>query len=1500
MALINPLIGSNLVTGAAPFDSTLIGNSVWLDGSADYLNRTPSSAGNRTRWTLAWWFQLNAVATDMAFFSANNGSNDFFIRMDGTSNQQMMIMDDNASMNCRTVAFQRDVGWYHCIMSYDSNQGVAKDRIQIYLNGERQEVSFQSAAEPSSGGETFWNNNQNHEIGRRSRTSGSHANAYMAQIVFLNADSIQNGDVAVTDFLDTFTFGTNGSQFVPKKDSDIAALATAAGGNSFCLDFADTSNFGNDISGNSPSGENDFTANSMAASNQSLNTPSNVYPKVSNIGIPSGSTGANYTMTSGSNRMVYSGSNQGYFGLISTQAIQPDDPKIYWEHYLESGSVGGASGGRVGVGLAAINFDAGNASGFVGAGGNNPSNVRGVIYDNGSQQPPSGGAADTSATLVPVGGIGNYAYEPSTGKFWVGLNGTWNNGSATASTTLNPSSHDYQTTPQDFVFFLSAARSTDISVLNFGDNPTFSGNETAGGNSDANGHGNFKYAVPSGFLAPCSANLTAPDYQGIDYFDATLYEGNGTGQRVGDFVPFTDAYAVSNSVMFMHDEVRSLSRTIEAPSAGAPAKKGTWSIWFKTGNIDTDCVFFDNGTTATNRFSLQMDASGQIVFSHGGTTILKTSADFKGDGAWHNLVLKVDTALSSASARAIMFMDGVEQTSFETDSRSSLSQDAELGYMDEGATQFVGSYNGSSANQWDGYLAEAVFLDNEFENASSFGQLDTSTNRWIPKDVSGLTFGNCGFYLEFKTSSLSDGTLIAQGTGTPIGNMTAGGGLAAAFDGDIENYNAGAQSNSTSGNIGKDWGSGVTKTVTGVAVKMLGNVTIDGGAADETMTLTVERSDNGTDFTQIYTQSGIVVGNGHTVTRRMGFSNTAAARYARVSVSHGGGAETHISELEFYENGSVLGSDLGTDTSGNGNHFTMSNGSGESGLPDAGIWETADQFIDTPSLNFATIDPVISNGGTPVTVSEGNLTGVRSSSGFQQAYSNFSGFRLQENTGIYFAEVLVGSDTSNFHVGVLSGDPPSSTNRYLGQDSNTYGYAIDSGNKVNSGTYVSYGATYTAGDVIGIEIDTDTGSINFHKNGSDQGQAFTAVPGPYSFAFASESNGGPGTFNFGQQLALGGASTTFNAAANGNFKHTPPTGAKALNQDNLDATASKITAWAWIKNRDATDNHILVDRVRGVGKDLHSNSDPSIGDIAPAEVTNMNTVQRFFQRGVQIGSDVEVNTANESYVLWQWLLGDTATSATSFAVDSISSGVPNLASTSLVADADHFAIVSYTGAGGSVSSSNTIRHGMTGAPEMIWVKERDHANGWIVSTTDIGFNKVVRLDVTAEEGVDDGAFKSTAPTSTLITLGSNSGTNRSGGKMICYAFRSVPGVCKIGTYIGNGDGTGSDTVNGPYVNCGFRPRWILFKWLSGGSLSAEGWVLKDTARQIINPNDDADLVPNGSNAEAAGATHGADILSDGFKIRGGGGAVNKSGAKYLYMAMADIGGNGTLPPIYGR
>ena len=143
---------------------------------------------------------------------------------------------------------------------------------------------------------------------------------------------------------------------------------------------------------------------------------------------------------------------------------------------------------------------------------------------------------------------------------------------------------------------------------------------------------------------------------------------------------------------------------------------------------------------------------------------------------------------------------------------------------------------------------------------------------------------------------------VSQGAGTATGNMTSGGGLTAAFDGSANAYNAGAKRSGTSGNIGKDWGSGVTKKITGVVFRIISNGKIDGGAGAETLAITVERSDNGSDYTQIYSESGISNNaNGQTFTKITGFSNTAAARYVRINFSHGGGAETHVDEVTFYE-----------------------------------------------------------------------------------------------------------------------------------------------------------------------------------------------------------------------------------------------------------------------------------------------------------------------------------------------------------------------------------------------------------------------------------------------------------------------------------------------------------------------------------------------------------------------------------------------------------------------
>ena len=149
-------------------------------------------------------------------------------------------------------------------------------------------------------------------------------------------------------------------------------------------------------------------------------------------------------------------------------------------------------------------------------------------------------------------------------------------------------------------------------------------------------------------------------------------------------------------------------------------------------------------------------------------------------------------------------------------------------------------------------------------------------------------------------------------------------------------------------------------------------------------------------------------------------------------------------------------------------------------------------------------------------------------------------------------------------------------------------------------------------------------------------------------------------------------------------------------------------------------------------------------------------------------------------------------------------------------------------------------------------------------------------------------FNNTEPGDPVFTVGSGAtpDTNGNGQGMIVYCFRSVPGVCKVGSYVGNA------STDGPYVCTGFKPVFLMTKTLSSGA-----WGILDAAREPLNPVIKR-LFPNANSTEDEDGEQ-LDFLSDGFKLRKAGG-FNNSGQTYIYMAMAEIGGNGTLPPVYGK
>jgi hypothetical protein len=129
------------------------------------------------------------------------------------------------------------------------------------------------------------------------------------------------------------------------------------------------------------------------------------------------------------------------------------------------------------------------------------------------------------------------------------------------------------------------------------------------------------------------------------------------------------------------------------------------------------------------------------------------------------------------------------------------------------------------------------------------------------------------------------------------------------------------------------------------------------------------------------------------------------------------------------------------------------------------------------------------------------------------------------------------------------------------------------------------------------------------------------------------------------------------------------------------------------------------------------------------------------------------------------------------------------------------------------------------------------------------------------------------------------------GDIIAYCFAEVEGYSKFGSYTGNGSGT-----DGPFVYCGFKPSWVMFKHYSGTITYQENatWNIYDATRDTYNVAD-AKLMANASVGEATSV--GIDILSNGFKLRGAGDERNKSGGNYLFVAFASspFGGDGVSP-----
>ena len=544
---------------------------------------------------------------------------------------------------------------------------------------------------------------------------------------------------------------------------------------------------------------------------------------------------------------------------------------------------------------------------------------------------------------------------------------------------------------------------------------------------------------------------------------------------------------------------------------------------------------------------------------------------------------------------------------------------------------------------------------------------------------------------------------------------------------------------------------------------------------------------------------------------------------------------------------------LGDDTSGNTNDFSVAN------------LVAGDQTTDSPTQNHAILSANPTSG--TATLSEGNLKIAGTGSSVYGVRRATFLINSNDSNGYYFEAKNVGSSTDNINIGLISSQNALSASAYGG--SNSYGIASRGSGGSNQywrvlggSTDVTTSVSHASNDVIGVAIKQ--GKIWFAinntwvlsgdpANGTNSFFDMSSKAGEFQIAFNVFQNNTLDV-NFGQK----------------SFTYTPPTGFVALQQDNLPETAKGVSGLVWMKNRDSTDNHQLYDSSRGRQKDLHSNT-------TGAESTTTDGLQKFLKGGQQIEDDVSINTSGESYVSWNWVANGGTTASNS------NGSITSVVQANQTAG---FSIVQYTGTG----SAGTVGHGLSKKLDWVMVKSRSNDTGDGFGIYHSGMTSAsyyLALNSTNEERNASVVWNGTAPTSSVFSIGTATGTNTSSATYIAYCWHGVDGFSKFGKYVGNGSAS-----DGPFIYTGFKPAWVMWK-----ATDAEGWYIYDTTRNTYNGLGFL-LRPDVSNADYNyGISEGIISLSNGFKVYGNSGWHNTSGQDYIYMAFAEhpFVGDGTNP-----
>jgi hypothetical protein len=502
-----------------------VNNSLrFQSASSTYLSRTPSSNGNRQKFTFSYWAKRGTLSTGQEMYFVNSGSGNFAQISWNSSNQLDITSADSSVAICQLVTtpvYRDPSAWYHIVFSVDTTQATASNRVKIYVNGS-QVTALATATYPSLNYNFQLNNTTEQNIGRP--TTGTF-DGYLTEVNFIDGQA-----------LEPYYFGSNDA------NGTWCAIPYYGmyGTNGFYLPFSNgtsTSTLGADSSGNGNNWTlNNFTRSAGTSDCWMIDVPSG------NGGVSGTQPSANYAVLNPIGNNIGFSVTNGNLTIANGSTPRGTKPssffvtsgKWYWE-VLGNGYAGAVCGTTGASSTLSLSATGSNGIGYW---------EGGLVYWDGGNS----GAGPASYTSSDVIGIAL--------NMDVGTVAFYKNNSLQYTATFG---------------------SGTVPNLSSGCFPCYSdGSSVAAKTANFNfGQRSFAYTPPTGFKALCTANLPAATIkQGNQFMDATTYTGSGTTNR-----------AVVNAANFAPDLVWVKDRSNSASHLLVDSVRGASAVLYSNSTL---------------------------------------------------------------------------------------------------------------------------------------------------------------------------------------------------------------------------------------------------------------------------------------------------------------------------------------------------------------------------------------------------------------------------------------------------------------------------------------------------------------------------------------------------------------------------------------------------------------------------------------------------------------------------------------------------------------------------------------------------------------------------------------------------------------------------------------------------------------------------------------------------------------------------------------------------